>query len=118
MRRSNSVSPRSCRPDPTFFKIRMARLVTYALNPNKAEECKRYFMLNSPDNPQTLKIRQKLQDILQQTNLNEYIAKVLTTKTYLHKEGRKHIEQAIRYNGIANNKLRGKVSSKALVAVN
>ena len=109
MPRSVTESPVPTRRNSDLFPIRMAKLVVYALDPSKAERCKKYFMLNSNVNPRDLKVRQTLQKFFEKNTLNDYISKVLTSKTYLHKEGRIHIERSIRFIGIIDNKLRRKV---------
>ena len=110
MPRSSTESPVVCQREAEEFIIKIDRLINYALNPEKAERFRRNFMLkNQYENIKVLKIRQKLEATLAKEKLNGYVAKVLASKTYLHDEGRRHIEKSVQLAGIVNNKVRRKV---------
>lgn len=110
MPRSSFESPGAQTNDIDTFAVGIGKLVRYALNINKAERFKRNFMLKPQiDSSAAVKIRQTLEELRYQDNLDEYISKASKSKTYLHSEGRAEIAKSIRTSGIVNNKVRHKV---------
>ena len=102
----------SCNSRPSYdeFIIRIDKLINYALNPEKADRFKHNFMVkNQYESERTRKARDELEELLKKEKLNTYVGKILSNKTFLHPEGRKHIERSIRLAGIVSTKVRRKV---------
>lgn len=66
-------------------------------------------ILTKKETEQNPKIKEQLISVIEQTSFSSYLKTVLTTKTFLHKEGRWELEKSVRVSGIKNPNIRRKL---------